>query len=146
MGPCAEASRDALGLLLVQLGPHDVALVGEARPDVLEPVRHLQLVVVPFDHVERDPQPVENAVVQVAQADVEAPGAPARSEIDFLSLVVVVLVVVVLVVVVLVVVVLVSSWSSSSWSSSSWSSSPWSSSSWSSSPCAPWNSSANGTP
>ena len=64
--------------------------------------------MVPLDHVERDPQPVEDAVVQIAQADIEAAGAPPRGEIDLLPLVLVVVLVVLvaLVVVVLVVVVL----------------------------------------
>ena len=84
--PGAEASGEPLGLLLVELRPHDVGAVVEARADVLEPVLHLELVVAPVDDVHRHAQPVDEAVAQVPHAEVEAAHLAPRGEVDLEAL------------------------------------------------------------
>ena len=95
--PGAEASGEPLGLLLVELRPHDVGAVVEARADVLEPVLHLELVVAPVDDVHRHPQPFDEAVAQVPHAEVEAAHLAPRGEVDLEALLLALVRVVVLV-------------------------------------------------
>ena len=80
--PGAEASGEPLGLPLVELRPHDVGAVVEARADVLEAVLHLELVVAPVDDVHRHAQPFDEAVAQVPQAEVDAAYLAPRGEVD----------------------------------------------------------------
>ena len=77
LGPGPEPARQPVGLLLIDVGPHDVAPVREPGADALDAFLHLQFVVVPVDDVQRDAHALDDAVAQIAQAEVDAPDAAA---------------------------------------------------------------------
>ena len=82
--PGAEAARQPVRPLLIDVGPHDPGPVREPGADALHAVIDLDFVVVPVDDVQGDTHPLHHPVVQVAEADVEPADTPAGVEVDVL--------------------------------------------------------------
>ena len=68
----AEPARDVLQLPLIDQRARDVGPVVEPRVDVLDAADGVDVVVVQVDRDEGGADPLDDAVVEVAQADVEA--------------------------------------------------------------------------